>query len=726
MPALSDKDIEDIQTLYPILSLEHGTLEAQRLLAQQYQVSENIIFEQIATRIQRLERRQEFVLKDEMNRIISLSGAKPKTRVDSESSMLDAAERQAADEAFHRLQVHYKDKFEQMGGVDGVLANMETYLIEQLGGDPDARKRKENILNENAIALRALLDDAPGASFRSQLHRGAESMHRKQLAFYWLAASDPMMPIPQEVLDKEKITQEVAVASAKSLFISKVAEIRRAHNDGVYGAEDSPVDQPSCAPGTTGRIANSVLYNPLAAMPKNPLQDFPDSIMVMIRDTMRSLPDEHRQLCANFIMRQIMLESLYESSLERDDLDSAEKAKYDKERQAYMDFVDTLKLNKSSMMSDLTLQYEKRMAKTTFSTTRYRDIPRKQSDIDAELDAAAETAGQLIDVMIESVDYARVEDANPGDKLAAMVRVAAEQPMRDKLKDEIREIYEPQLIALYSQYEDHYKQLTARINSLNRSLKSQDISPEMEEAHREMEKELDRIFTEKIERENQLLQKAANEYKQKLSEKNLNYEDKEFILGTMTAWPSVVISHETLVSEREQLDSEIEAFNKIYTKLHLDKTQTLMSNILNNPAYRELIAERNKQCLNILEDFKEEMAEFKKTMSLTGNYDMDVLKSISQNYEQKYNLIWDELMKELETPCNEKGYHLTAQEKRLVKRALTGYPFLMKPSHDVKSSLDKPYSDLMELHRELENQKVLIPTLEESIQRYEQMLIDGL
>ncbi len=117
-------------------------------------------------------------------------------------------------------------------------------------------------------ALRLLLD-ANTQSWPSLFDATATQHYRGHIPFrdllglYWLAAQD-LNAKELEVKDKE-----TNVAFAKENFIEVMSEMRRAHN------EDSTlhdaVDNPSCAPGTFGRlVSSSVIYNEDARLKSNP------------------------------------------------------------------------------------------------------------------------------------------------------------------------------------------------------------------------------------------------------------------------------------------------------------------------------------------------------------------------------------------------------------------------------------------------------------------------
>lgn len=200
-----------------------------------------------------------------------------------ESSMLKPHEIIEGDRIFRNLKRQYQERLRQKGGVDGVIKELEDYIIALLGNDESYRtdelKRQFNpddplIIAQLKAALRAIKDNAPGSSFGSFLDPSATSQigptfdpnggtsAREMLAYFWLAASDPQM----ELDAKDEPKREQCLREEKMMVVASLSDIRRAHNDDV----DTPVkdvkDSPSCGPGTWGRIAKMHVHNNLTKM----------------------------------------------------------------------------------------------------------------------------------------------------------------------------------------------------------------------------------------------------------------------------------------------------------------------------------------------------------------------------------------------------------------------------------------------------------------------------
>ncbi|MGE3319475.1 MAG: hypothetical protein AB7I18_09260 [Candidatus Berkiella sp.] len=195
-----------------------------------------------------------------------------------ETSMLKPHEIIEGDRIYRDLKRHYQDKLREKGGVEGVIADLENYIIALLGNDEayrtDEEHRKFNpndplSISQLKAALRAIKDNAPGSSFGSFLDpsslsqigatfsSGGGTSAREMLAYFWLAASDSEM----ELDAKDEPKREQCLHEEKMVVIASLYDIRRAHNDGVNTPVDDVKDDPSCGPGTWGRIAKMHVHN---------------------------------------------------------------------------------------------------------------------------------------------------------------------------------------------------------------------------------------------------------------------------------------------------------------------------------------------------------------------------------------------------------------------------------------------------------------------------------
>ncbi len=199
-----------------------------------------------------------------------------------ETSMLKGYEAFESLRIYKELQQKYQEVLNNKGGVEAVIKELEDYIIALLGNDPtlrtDPEKRKHNphdplLIQQQKAALRALMDEAPGSNFGNFLdpkatgHIGlsfaaGESNGRQVLAYFWLAASDPLMQLD----NADEINREQCLREEKMMVIAQLFDIRRAHNDGQYTPVDAEKDDPSCGPGTWGRIAKMHVHNKLTKM----------------------------------------------------------------------------------------------------------------------------------------------------------------------------------------------------------------------------------------------------------------------------------------------------------------------------------------------------------------------------------------------------------------------------------------------------------------------------
>lgn len=204
-------------------------------------------------------------------------------RVDNESAMLRGHEAAESLRIFDALKQKYASTLQEKGGVDEVIKELEDFIVGKLGDElcrTDVERRKYNKkdsleVQQQKAALRAILDNAPSppSHFGNFLHPEATERigpswgagapnGRETLAYFWLAASDPDMPLAPE----DEQAREQCVRDEKMMVIAGLSDIRRAHNDGSYSPVDAVLDDPSCAPGTWGRIAKMHVHNTLTQM----------------------------------------------------------------------------------------------------------------------------------------------------------------------------------------------------------------------------------------------------------------------------------------------------------------------------------------------------------------------------------------------------------------------------------------------------------------------------
>lgn len=218
----------------------------------------------------------------------------------TESSLLKPEEIQKSFETLAALKERYSALLKSMGGVDAVLKNLENYIIYEKLRDPrfavDATYRetkREDFIPEKEqtndhfnergrykAALRSLklkLNPVDKSEFPEEERKALEVQFgsvfdehskakigplfqgelklqaRELLAYFWLAASDPNMPISTQVL-REHGSREKCIEAEKNNLVLMLASYQRAHNDGSYGHFNRLLDNPACAPGAWGRL----------------------------------------------------------------------------------------------------------------------------------------------------------------------------------------------------------------------------------------------------------------------------------------------------------------------------------------------------------------------------------------------------------------------------------------------------------------------------------------
>jgi hypothetical protein len=275
-----------------------------------------VIFMQISLSVQ-----------DILNKIAKLCGLELIPVMTSESSMLPTKVKEMVEENYRTVLVpKYQDKMKQMGGVDGVLENLEMTIVSQLNGASSSNlgeisrsgKASRQLFADSEIgrghtALRLLLDEdnlGPNA-YPNLLHKGSQAKFnsinfRELLAYYWLAASDPAMEVVKEFADENR---EQIISFSISNFIDQLYAIRRAHNKGIL--INSNLDYPSCSPGTFGRIAaRSSVYNVLSALPILAIQEIPAEIQNFILDAIKNASVETQAALFGYISKKTNFEEV--------------------------------------------------------------------------------------------------------------------------------------------------------------------------------------------------------------------------------------------------------------------------------------------------------------------------------------------------------------------------------------------------------------------------------
>jgi hypothetical protein len=266
-------------------------------------------------------------VQDILNKIAVLCGLELIPVMASESSMLPTKVKEMVEKNYRTVLVpKYQDKMQQMGGVDGVLENLEMTIVAQLNLGEISRSDKafrldfaDSEIGRGHTALRLLLDKdnlGPGA-YSSFLHKGSQEEFnginfREFLAYYWLAASDPEMEVVKEFADENR---KSIISSSISNFIDQLYAIRRAHNEGIL--INSNLDYPSCSSGTFGRIAaRSSAYNVESALPILAIQEIPNEIQNFILDAIRNASVETRAALFGYISKKTNFEEV--SQTEKD------------------------------------------------------------------------------------------------------------------------------------------------------------------------------------------------------------------------------------------------------------------------------------------------------------------------------------------------------------------------------------------------------------------------
>lgn len=241
----------------------------------------------------------------------------------SESSMLSESLQLYVLQRFQTvLRPHYQKQFDEMGGTDKVLKDLENYIVDCINKlnekDPQGEEARTNATSRCEIsgemgkyhtALRCLLD-ATTINWESVLHEGSNVKFnglslREFLAFNWLAARDDKMVLAKNFTTEVKSDEDYKklVRASKDNFIAVLEEIRRAHNEGIL--EKALLDNPSCTPGTFGRIALSSIYNELTAISSPAYNRVPRDIENFISSKLDNASDEIKKASFNYINNKL-------------------------------------------------------------------------------------------------------------------------------------------------------------------------------------------------------------------------------------------------------------------------------------------------------------------------------------------------------------------------------------------------------------------------------------
>lgn len=266
----------------------------------------------------------------------------------SETSMLDDDTTREKLAVFEKIKKKYKNAFDTMGGANGVLKDLQNFIVAEITRldarfanaaiDPSKRKfevdEADKDLGMYKTALRALLDKQT-IFWPSLFHTGATRSYgnipfREMLAYYWLAASDKdmdieydtkeekEMEIPPNAPDREKRLKEneerqkrnaearakerrEKLEFAKKNFPTVLSQIRRDHNEG--DTTLNPIDNPTCPPGTFGKLASSSVAHNLVARVSDPYNstELGDQVMIFIKNQYSQLSQEDKIKIARYL-----------------------------------------------------------------------------------------------------------------------------------------------------------------------------------------------------------------------------------------------------------------------------------------------------------------------------------------------------------------------------------------------------------------------------------------
>ncbi len=233
---------------------------------------------------------------------------------------MDVSEIQRVIDVHEKLKGIYGAQFREKGGTHKILQDLIQYIVLQSKDNAclsSLDKRKFNIKDSKEVisaksALRVLLDPAPNSKWGNYLHlddskiyiKGKPVLLREVLAYFWLAATDPNMPLEP----KFEAKRAQCIEEEKKHVVYYLSDIRRAHNrPGDYRGLNHSIDEPSCLPGTIGRMGIH-LHNLHTRYQTHvsPAKQFHRKMQAFIIAFFKTLPVERQLVVMNAVNLRIM------------------------------------------------------------------------------------------------------------------------------------------------------------------------------------------------------------------------------------------------------------------------------------------------------------------------------------------------------------------------------------------------------------------------------------
>jgi len=522
-------------------------------------------------------------------------------RVDAESSMLTPQEMVFAKEAHKRVYDRYHQTFEKKGGTDSILKEIEDYLISKCEDplcanpkDPSHRQGLDTI----RTALRAILDPElartrteVGAGYESLFHPGATEdtfgipetegvppmSYREFLAYRWLAASDPDMPItksnfktiPQDISIAEK--RKILVESEKANFIATIAEIRRAHNgDTGHYPKDSAIDEPSCPPGTFGRLVLSPVFNNIARMEINPLKLFPLNVEAAIVEKFKnSGPDVINGY--NFLIEKNFLFS-----------EPEEDEHYERCVNAYLEFSKKISPLKENMIvalkDELQVESEDGTIKDEFTPERKVYAEKTLDDIIGSLNVSDPTT-------------------NIKETLVEKMNAIAQENKKNEIKKSVLSMAETEYTTAFNKISDELQEVIDDLKKINIEKLDNKSIVTFQEDFIKRRKE---IINKKIDLKNSILLQAKTAYQTSLSQEGIQPSAQEIDAFNFKGSKSIRADKEKFNKINQECE---ELFSETASKRRNELSERVDSSI------KKFLIENKEDILKRSSELKENMAK---------------------------------------------------------------------------------------------------------------------
>lgn len=590
--------------------------------------------------------------------IVRKSKFKSVTRTDAESAMLDNSETHSSRINFNRTKSYYANEMSARGGVRSVIDEIKEYLASNIGGDADNRSIDDYYFNEYAIALRGIMDRAPRSSFGNYL---LNPEYQEQLAYYWLAATDAHPPATAGNLDSTEERSNADIENNKYILMTKVAEIRRAHNDGTYTPEDSKKDDPSCPPGTWGRIAFSVPSNPLTRMPDNPLQNIQGKMIGKIIQRIRGMKEtdiiseETMTRAIKMLSRKVFGDDFEVPAELVPDLDESSTLKEDQE--AYDYIIMYLRAGEDDIVKSLCEDFANTEQRTiTMVSDSYIGEERPEDELRLERKHYKETAGEIYSEMMKSLDFVNIKHAAPPPSVFQSLQDELVKPFKDEVIRGIVSEHQVELEEILALCVSRQREVLMKAQeSYGKIINGNYRTKKLEQKYTEILSQVDDALAKVAKDTEGIILKANEKLKGAYADNEIHTEQ----LMTLSDFSSRVISNR--LTKSNKLESSLrdvrEQLVTQYRIAHLERVKSKINSALSSDLVRKIRTE-----------IAPKVAELNKVIRyckvIAGHDEAHQYDMMSASLKSSHNSITSYLLEEVDAIIRREGLTITDDSER--------------------------------------------------------------